>query len=711
MKSPRFQFRKIGQLLRRISMKPLLQKLGGLRFNSVKGMQINSVGMKLFIIFFCTVVLLSSLLGLISYNNSKNIIMDQVSTAASQSIVQAADKLDFLFKEYENSSRQIAVDQSIKADLELVNKPDVGIVEKTKAEEELRRKLDAIAGSDKRLMGIRLLSKDIVATKSYVSTGNSSIISNEKSQAKVKKIIDAKGQIVWLPTEKKGFFGTATEPTVTMGRLLRNLQNPNAEYVLLYEIKEKSLSDLLSNLQIGEGGDIRILNNDNTVVYSNNADLLEKPSFIIAGGKDSTFTTMKNEQGVDQLVVYKQLPSTGWDMIGFAPVSSFVKATNKLLYVTLVIVVVAALLAVLIGYYIVRIVGRPLVKLAKLMEEGERGNLKVRTHFKGKDEIGRLGVSFNRMMQQIAKLVDQTNVSAKEVLATAQQLSEVSKSTAITAGEVASATQEIAQGAASMAVEAEKGNMLTENIGVKMNTVVESNKSMELAADRVQQVSKQGEEYMHELVQKTNKTAQMNQVVVENSDQLKQSTSSIRKILQVMVDMTQQINILSVNATIEAARAGVAGKGFMVIADRIRELADQSKQSIEMVSGITDEIQKGIEATTVALRQAAPLFTEQMESVHEASGIFENVRGQMEDFLEQINNSTASVNELIESQQVLTETISSVSAVVEQTTASTEEVASMSSEQYLVSEKLVSLSNKLQELSDTLKKSLVMFET
>ncbi|OAB36770.1 histidine kinase [Paenibacillus macquariensis subsp. defensor] len=691
--------------------------LSRLRFKSggdnFRRFHFRSVGMKLFVILFCTVLLLLSALGLISYNTSKSIIMEQVSTATSQSIVQAADKLDFFFKEYENSARQVAVDQDLKSDMEVVMDPDENTVQKTSAESRIKRKLDSIAGSDKRLQGVRLVTKDLVANKSYTSMNNSSIRSNEQIQLKVQKIIDKKGEPVWFPSEKSGFFGFHKEPTLTMGRLLKNLQNPDAEYILFYEIKVKSLSEILSSMQIGDGGEIRILTNDNVIAYASNTDLIEEQSFITASSEEQSVgsRTVPDEHGIDQLVVYKQMNTTKWNMVGYAPVSDFLKATNKLLNVTFIVVIIALLLAVLIGYYIVRIVGRPLEKMVKLMEEGERGNLKVRTYFKGKDEIGRLGISFNRMMKQIANLVDQTNKSAKEVLATAEELSEVSKSTAITAGEIASSTHEIAQGAASMAAEAEKGNELTGNIGSRINIVVESNASMELAADRVQVVSKQGEEYMQELVQKTNKTAQMTQAIVENSDQLKQSTASIRKVLEVMIDMTQQINILSVNATIEAARAGAAGRGFMVIADRIRELADRSKKSIGMVSGITAEIQEKIDATTIALKQATPLFNEQMKSVHEASGIFENVRGQMDDFLTQINSSTASVKELIDSQQVLTETISSVSAVVQQTTASSEEVASMSSQQYVVSETLVTLANKLQELSDTLEKSLVMFET
>ncbi|MGF7050212.1 methyl-accepting chemotaxis protein [Paenibacillus sp. DS2015] len=682
--------------------------------NKIRILRFKSISTKLFAILFSGIVILSTALGLSSYQLSKGIIKQEVSLASSQAIVQAADKLDFLFLQYEASSKQLAVDTELKHDLELINQADIGTVQKRDLEEGIRNKLTSISGSDSRLMGVRLVKKDLVEASSYKSAGVSGVRTDDDIQAKVKQIIDAKGQIVWFPTTTKGFFNSYSEATLTMGRLLRNMKQPEAEYILLFEIKDKAVGEILSNLKIGVNGQVKVITDSNRIVHAQDNALLETQSFIHIdkdGEESDTSFTTDDENGVEQLVVYKTLDTTKWTMMGYAPISDFVKGTNQLLYVTVIVILVAVMFALLIGYYVVRNVGRPLAKLCNLMVEGEEGNLQVRTTFHSEDEIGRLGSSFNQMMHQIGLLVDQTNRSAQEVLDTADELTLVSKSTSIAAGEIADASREIAVGASNLAMEAESESVLSESIAEKINKVSLSNNTMEQAASRVVQVSEQGSDYMDELVRKTDTIVEMNRTMVNHAETLKKSTSSIQKILELMGSMTQQTNILSLNASIEAARAGTAGRGFMVVADEIRNLADGSKQSIQTVAEITDEIWRGIEHTTASLNAVSPMMAEQRVSVKEASSIFQSVKQQMDEFLVEIDNSSVFVKELIESQQQLSVSITSISAVVEETSASTEEVASMSSQQYIVSEKLVDLSKRLEEMSETFKQSLVKFKT
>jgi methyl-accepting chemotaxis protein len=225
----------------------------------------------------------------------------------------------------------------------------------------------------------------------------------------------------------------------------------------------------------------------------------------------------------------------------------------------------------------------------------------------------------------------------------------------------------------------------------------------------VKSSSELGTSYMAELIVKTNATEEMTRSMVEKVDQLKNSTSSIRKILEILDNITKQTNVLSLNASIEAARAGAAGKGFMVVANEIRKLADQSRQSIGIVGQITETIQHEIDDTVVVLTTAYPLFQEQMQSVKEADTIFKEVTHHMEGFFKQLNSVNQIIGDLEQSQHVLSDAMTNVSSVSEQSLATSEEVSALTADQLHVSKSLVNLSDKLERLSNELHSSLSKF--
>ena len=129
----------------------------------------------------------------------------------------------------------------------------------------------------------------------------------------------------------------------------------------------------------------------------------------------------------DHLVAYYKSTVSGWNLVGDIPVSSLVKDAKEIFNYTLLIALFAAIAAVLIGLFVARMIGRPLINLRNLMQQGAKGKLTVRANYKTQDEIGQLGASFDVMMQQITTLVQQTSTSAQAVFETAQELTNSSK--------------------------------------------------------------------------------------------------------------------------------------------------------------------------------------------------------------------------------------------------------------------------------------------
>ncbi|OPA80425.1 hypothetical protein BVG16_06760 [Paenibacillus selenitireducens] len=671
-----------------------------------------SVGLKLFIIFFVSSIVFVLGIGLYSYSQSKTIIKEQSSEANYQTMVQAREKLDLIFSKYEDLSMQLLMSKELQENLNISISSGESDYNKFSASKKVSDILQQFSVTNASISGISLIPMK----------GDTHIESTNGTGANVEEIrkkdwfidaLKANGRTVYIPTQTGRLIGGSQEQTFGMARQLKDVLSGRTSHVLLIELKVSEIGKNLTSINLGDGSDLLLLGLDNQVVYSQKPELITQKSALVLPeaqeANQGASATVTNETGKDFLVSYSPLAASGWKLVSEVPVKKLVEKASYIFNITIISAVIATIVAALVGLWVVGMVGRPLNHLRNLMNQGANGNLAVRTKIKTEDEIGQLSRGFNEMMDNITSLVQHTSQSASDVLHTASELSDASKKTAISAREIAVATEEIANGASNLAVEAERGNDLTITIGTNMSKVIESNMEMGTAASEVERVSEQGISHMNTLTEKTSLTEEMVRSLVQKVNALKESTNSIRKILDVLSNMTKQTNILSLNATIEASRAGAAGKGFMVVADEIRKLADQSRQSISIVGEITDKISGEIVETVDVLSTAYPIFQEQILSVREANEIFWTVQGQMGGFIQQLDQTTDSIQQLDQSQATLAEAMSNVSAVAEEASATSEEVASLSNEQLSVSSNLIDLSNKLEEVSTRLKETLSRF--
>ncbi|WEK53140.1 MAG: methyl-accepting chemotaxis protein [Candidatus Cohnella colombiensis] len=681
------------------SVSGLSKRVGG----QIKGAKfenpIRSVGMKLFLLIFCSIIVCVLSLGWFSYSKSSSIIQQKVADASVQTAVATTGKLGLLMEGYERQSLQFITDgdfMSLLATLGIVSDD----YEKFNAARQLTEKMASVVSANNTIESISLIPLD--EKNHFITTGSSIKQEEVRKLAYLQNVQDAGGKVVWIPTLPRGLDGTRISPTLGIGRYLA--QN---KYFIIIEIKLKAIEDQMSTVSFGDDSNSYIVSNENTIVYA--ADMNQIGQNYAYDLPEDVGSKEIKADGANMLTSMGIIKNNNWKLVGTIPVSALVKDAKVISNLTWLMTFFAAIIAAIIGVIVMLTVGRPLSQLRTLMNEGEKGNLTVRSSIRKKDEIGQLSDSFNRMMEEITGLVRQTNQSAQEVLETAAALTDASRKTAGAAKEIAVATEEIANGATNLAVESEKGSEMTLEIGSQVQHVIESNEQMGQSAHEVELASRKGTDYMGVLIEKTGQTEDMTRNMVEKVDKLKDSTGSIRKILDVLGKISKQTNILSLNATIEAARAGTAGKGFMVVADEIRTLADQSRQSITVVGEIVEKIQLEIDETVSVLSEAYPIFQEQIESVREANQIFYVVQDNMSGFIDRLDQATNSVRQLEGTQGTLSLAMSNVSAVAEESSATSEEVASLSNEQMNISDGLVQLSVRLEAVSTQLRESLSRF--
>jgi|GEM_PF-577874 len=717
-----------------------------------------TLGAKLFLFFVISMVVAVITVGLVSYVVSSKAMEEKVSEVAAQSLQQTSEKLDYLLNFYENISLQLTLDQDFVGDLAYrLNLINVGTTENRMAvESRIMDKLKQTATTNK--VYIQLFDERVYT---QVDTGRdyvSAIFSSGNGTAAISfyeqyfaSVMEGNGKAVWIGAIPKGEIGAETV-YISMGKMMKT---NGGNYYLFIEFKEEIIAEALANLELSSGQLPELVNALGELVYTDSpyvesgqalasaadAELVVQESAIDsdedAGLTDiemvdaETVTEAANQlerrthghyqlpessesSGSyiqdEQLIVYSTSERTGWSLIQGIPIRELTQGIDRILTMTWILIAGAIAVSLALGWFIARMISKPIREVSALMKEVEHGNLSVRMQGNRSDEIGMLGQSFNQMADNVGGLIARTSGALDYVLASAQTLQQVSKQMDVSAKEIAVATDEIARGADVLSTQSEEGSIHAASIEEEMSLLMENNHIMQRHVTDVKQESDHGIKQMQTLLDKTTKGEALTRQTMERAEQLTARTLEIGKILELLDNIAKHTNLLSLNAAIEASRAGEHGRGFMVVAKEIRQLADQSRESIIVVNRIIASIVEDIDSTVQAMNDSYPIYKEQMAVARQVDTVFRDVDVRMNDFVDKINDTTDSVNKLHVAQSTLSEMMLHVSATAEQSTAISEEVASTSNNQLAISSELVQVSEQLHEMSLELQHIVAQFQ-
>lgn len=246
-------------------------------------------------------------------------------------------------------------------------------------------------------------------------------------------------------------------------------------------------------------------------------------------------------------------------------------------------------LTVAINYLIARRLTNRLGLALSLAEDISKGDLSRRLNAKSKDEIGRLGASLDAMADtlrnQTRHMQDAVNILSTSAAEISTTVSQVAQSTSSTSTSVAETTTTIEE--------------------VKQAARIASEKSKDVArmAEESVRVSSEGKTATEETIARMNLIKEQMESVGETVVRLSEHGQTIAEIIKTVQDLADQSNLLAVNASIEAARAGDHGKGFSIVAHEIKTLADQSKEATDQVRTILGETRKWVSAVVMATEQ------------------------------------------------------------------------------------------------------------
>lgn len=326
---------------------------------------------------------------------------------------------------------------------------------------------------------------------------------------------------------------------------------------------------------------------------------------------------------------------------------------SKTLMIT--ISVIGILLASCLAIFITLNITRPLHRLTNAAHVIANGDLREEdVHVKTKDEIGELAAAFNAMKASLSSLISNVSLNVSSTTAASEQLASSTDEVSAASADIAKRVETVSESGSNSAAIGNDCAVAMDETAQGVSRIAEAAQVLNSHAMDMQTIAGEGGHTLQTAEQQMSVIQQSSYETKEKIKQLSRQSAEIENITKVITDITDQTNLLALNAAIEAARAGEHGKGFAVVADEVRKLAEQSKSSASQIAGLTSTIQKDTR--------------EVEESVNTTA---QNV----DQGVVYLQNAQVSFNHIVGSITEMTAQIQEVSASSEQISASTEEVA------------------------------------
>lgn len=354
-------------------------------------------------------------------------------------------------------------------------------------------------------------------------------------------------------------------------------------------------------------------------------------------------------------------------------------AYHKAFAFMVVLIILSAVLSFAVGIIVSNSVTKPIARVVDMLRDiaqGE-GDLTKRIEITGKDEIGELASWFNLFIDKLHSIISQVTNNTIQVASAAGQLSSTSE-------QMAAGFEEVAAQAGTVATAGEEMAATSTEIAQNCNMAAQGSQQANKAALNGAKVVAGTVQVMNRIAGRVRETAKTIEGLGDRSDQ-------IGEIIGTIEDIADQTNLLALNAAIEAARAGEQGRGFAVVADEVRALAERTTKA-------TREIGEMINAIQNETKGAVGIMEEGVKEVE--NGTLEAAKsGQaLQDILDQINSVAMQVNQIATAAEEQTATTAEISNNIQQITGVVHETAKGAQESAAAASQLSNLSEKLQIL-------------
>lgn len=414
--------------------------------------------------------------------------------------------------------------------------------------------------------------------------------------------------------------------------------------------------------------------------------------------------------GEEYLFLYARCEINNAAICAMVPKAEVIAAAESIKGSTILLTFVACVISAVIGLVIATSMSRVIDRIVSGLEKVSQGDLTVKLNVRSRNEFGMLAHSVNDTVNNMRNLIEKVSGITGTVNESADRMLAISDEVVVTTSNITTAINEIDIGIGQQAEDAQNCFEQMDDLSNKMEVVHNDIGDIQGIADGTKGMINQGIDTMLELEKSSAYSTEISKEVMEDVKALEVQSVSIEKFVGVINDIASQTSLLSLNASIEAARAGDAGRGFAVVAEEIRKLADGSMSAAGEIQRVVLGIKEQTAGTVSSAVKAQNAFEEQAAIVAKTKEAFDNMNNSVATLLEKLKDVAANVTDMNNSREVTLNAIESISAVSEETAASSSVVNDTVISQKNSAQTLEAAARDLEHKTEELKEALSFFK-
>lgn len=432
----------------------------------------------------------------------------------------------------------------------------------------------------------------------------------------------------------------------------------------------------------------------------------EQIATAVNGGGFTTYSWNypNNENKIGQKIMYNAFDENwGWIVTAGSYMDDFNESSNSILWTVLFTVIGSLLVGTILIYLFANHISKPIQAVNKQLAELSENNMTVENlSFKRKDEIGQLASSLNRMKENLHQMIAQISNVSHALAASSEQLTASAEETNLATEQIAGSIQQISDNAIQETQMAKVSESTAQTMASNLETIQHHVEDVSKSAnDSYVKVQRGKEEIQHssdKMLEIQEKTTQAASAIHE----LGNKSNEIGNIVGLITDISTQTNLLALNAAIEAARAGEHGKGFAVVADEVRKLAEESNRSAAQISQLVADIQVEIKQSVQTMAEGEEKVQEGIVSIERTGREFEQIETSTDEIVKIAKTVLDSVKDVNEGTEKMVKAVSDTTQMVLQSSAEAETVAAASEEQSASIQEVASASASLSKMAEEL---------